>query len=201
MRVGRCGGACGHVDSWPVHHPHLHITLSDDEVEEKNLQQPTALDFSDLSHPHESKNIQRSLKFLKASTEVSAQVIEDPLESSVELGVDVAMSNSQNDNKGEQLMAQHVGGLVGGAMGGAGLVHSSGGLQMGGQRSAFFKPISRLSLETDEQKLSKDRLHPIFKPTPTPRIFVNESELQLSPLSPPPPLGHYGQPHSGVFLP
>ena len=157
-----------------------------------------ALDFSDLSHPHESKHIQRSLKFLKASTEVSAEVIEDPLESSFELGVDVAMSNSPKDNRGEQLMGR-VGGLVGGAMGGAGLVPSSGGLQMGGQRSAFFKPIPRLALETDEQKLSKDRLHPIVKPTPAPRIFVNESELQLSPLTPPPALGHYEQPSSGVF--
>jgi len=93
-------------------------------------------------------------------------VIDNPLEASVEMGVDVAMSKSQNDTTGHQLLTQHFG------------RHPSGFHV----EKAYFKPI-----QTDEEKLELDRVahsHPnVLKPTPV--IYVNDSELQLSPLTPP----------------
>ena len=84
----------------------------------------------------------------------------------MELGVDVAMSRSQNDTTGHQLLTQHFG------------RHPSGFHV----EKAYFKPI-----QTDEEKLESDRVahsHPdVLKPTPV--IYVNDSELQLSPLTPP----------------
>lgn len=162
-----------------------HCPSAEENIEDQSLQNSVSINFSDLSYPHESKKIQRSLKFLKATTEESARVIEDPLESPVEMGVDVAMLNK---NTGGELMAKHIGRAE--LVGGVRLVSAPTELDIGGQGSAFshFKPISGFSLETDEQKLSKestDRLHPLYKPTPAPRILLNERELQLSPSSPP----------------
>ena len=153
------------------------------------MQPPSLLDFSDLSHPHESKKTERSLRLLKASTELSARVLEthSSLESGVEIGVDATLSTSHNERTGEQLMEQHIGR---GAVEGGGLVSpTSAGPHMGGEGSAFFKPIS--SMETDEEKLVQERgkMQMLIKPTPAPRIFLNEDELRLSPLSPHPPLG------------
>ncbi len=149
-------------------------------MEDVNVQSPTLLDFSDLSHPHESQSIQRSLKFLKASSEQSASVVENPLESSVEMGVDAALASSHGNRTGSELMERHLGR---GSVEGSGLLGAAGG-----HRSAFFKPIG---LKTDEEKLEQDsnRRHLLLKPTP--RIYLNENELQISPLSPPPPLGQH----------
>ena len=149
-------------------------------MEDVNVQSPSLLDFSDLSHPHESQSIQRSLKFLKAPSEQSASVVENPLESSVEVGVDATLSSSHGNQTGSELMEQHLGR---GSIEGGGLMAAAGG-----QRSAFFKPIG---LKTDEEKLGQDSntRHFLFKPTP--RIYLNENELQISPISPPPPLGQH----------
>jgi len=84
----------------------------------------------------------------------------------LEMGVDVAMSKSQNDTTGQQLLTQPLG------------KHPSG-LHL---EQAYFKPI-----QTDEEKLKSDQARqpqlPLLKPTPM--IFVNDSELRLSPLTPP----------------
>ena len=84
----------------------------------------------------------------------------------MEMGVDVALSKSQNDTTGQQLLTQHLG------------KHPSG-LHL---EKAYFKPI-----QTDEEKLKSDQARkphpPILKPTPV--IYVNDSELRLSPLTPP----------------
>ena len=84
----------------------------------------------------------------------------------MEMGVDVAMSKSQNDTTGQQLLTQPLG------------KHPSG-LHL---EQAYFKPI-----QTDEEKLKSDQARqpqlPLLKPTPM--IFVNDSELRLSPLTPP----------------
>ncbi len=73
------------------------------------------------------------------------------------------------------------------------------GLQLGeAASSAFFKPIvsdadSRMrgSSQTDEEKSSH-----LIKPTPS--IFINDSEMQLSPLAPPSNRGsHTSYPFNG----
>ena len=77
----------------------------------------------------------------------------------------MALSRSQNENTGEELMAKHLGKVM-----------------LGGEASAF-KPIRRPRSETDEEKLEADAHHLVVKPRPV--IFVNDSELRLSPISPP----------------
>ena len=54
-------------------------------------------------------------------------------------------------------------------------------VKLGGERSAF-RPIK--VPETDEEKLESDSGKSLLLVKPTPMIYVNDSELQLSPLSP-----------------
>ena len=151
------------------------LSQTEAEMEDVNIETPLFLDFSDLSHPHESRGIQKSLRFLKPPSEQSASIIENPLESSVELGVDPTLSNSHGSNTGAELMKQHLG-LNSGERG-------STVPEMGGQGSAFFKPIG---IETDEQKLGLESERKHLQIKPTPRIYLNENELKMSPVTPPP---------------
>lgn len=118
---------------------------------------------------------------LKASSELQANVVEETLGSSVEVGVEAALSHSHNDTSGQQLLTKHLG------------KHPSG-LQL---EQAYFKPIKmqmQMQSATDESKLGLDKRSAatgtaqLVKPTPV--IFVNDSELQLSPMSPPPAFPH-----------
>ena len=81
------------------------------------------------------------------------------------------MARSSEDTTGRDLMAQHLNKL-----------RPCGDVKMGGELSAF-RPIK--VPETDEEKLETDA-HLLVKPAPV--IYVNDSELQLSPLSPKKPL-------------
>ena len=115
------------------------------------------------------------LTILKASSEVSANVIDNPLEGSVELGVETALSSSHNATTGHKLLTQHLG------------KHPSG-VQL---EQAYFKPI--LASETDESKLESEKqgsasaygteltTTKLHRPT----IYVNDTEMKLSPMSPP----------------
>ena len=117
----------------------------------------------------------KKLTILKASSEVSANVIDNPLEESVELGVETALSSSHNATTGHKLLTQHLG------------KHPSG-VQL---QQAYFKPI--LMSETDESKLESERqgsastygaeLTTAKQHRPT--IYVNDTEMKLSPMSPP----------------
>ena len=89
----------------------------------------------------------------------------------IELGVDATLARSNVDTTGRDLMAQHF------------KKQAYSGIQMGGESSAF-RPIklARLEPETDEEKLGMDSGKPYHLVKPTPMIYVNDSELQLSPL-------------------
>ena len=134
-----------------------------------------------------SQDLIKKLKFLKASTEESAREIDDPLESSVEMGVDITLSRSQNDSFGEQLMAQHLG--KGNRIAPAEVGQAAGVSPLG--QDSLFKPIPRIELKTDEEKQSAAAAAAANSGSeqnilrPNPMIYVNDSELRLSPLSPP----------------
>lgn len=117
------------------------------------------------------------LHLLPASSEISASVLEgaDPLESSLEMGVDIALSNSQNTAVGSELMSQH---LEGGKA-------RPKEFQWSERSSAFFKPIGAglAGDETSHGQTDEEKSHQLIKPRPS--IFVNDSEMSLSPLSPP----------------
>ena len=100
-------------------------------------------------------------------------MVDNDLESSIELGVDATMARSNEDTTGRDLMAQHFPKM-----------RPCGELKLGGELSAF-RPIKQP--ETDEEKLgsgseSSGKAHHLVKPTPV--IRVNDSEVQLSPVSP-----------------
>ncbi len=152
-------------------------------MEDVNTERPSFLDFSDLSHPYESRNIQKSLRFLKAPLEQSASVIENPLESSIELGVDPTLSSSHGNSTGGELMERNLGP---GSTERDALIRNTDARQMGGEGSAFFRPIG---METDEQKLGRELNRQHLQIKLTPRIYLNENEIKLSPLSPAPLLG------------
>ena len=127
------------------------------------------------------------LRILKSSSEVSANILHDPLEGSVEVGVETALSSSHNDTTGQELMTQHLG-------------KYPSGLRL---EQAFFKPIqSKLESETDESKLgSEKRSSASYSTNDTtklcrPIIYVNDTEMNLSPMSPPTAMGG-GAPQTG----
>ena len=118
-----------------------------------------------------SQEMMQRLRMLKATSELQADVVDNPLENSVEMGVEATLS--QSDITGQELMTKHIG------------KHPSG-LQL---EQAYFKPIgSTLESETDESKLESEKLKSDTTPhilKPRPLIYVNDSELRLSPMSPP----------------
>ena len=81
------------------------------------------------------------------------------------------MARSNEDTTGRDLMAQHFPKM-----------RHFGDVTLGGKLSAF-RPIKQP--ETDEEKLDSEqsgKSHRLVKPTPV--IYVNDSEVQLSPSSP-----------------
>ena len=147
---------------------------TEEEIEDKTPQHLATLHFSnDLTSSQSSNSLSQQYKVLKASKEISARVVDNDLESSIELGVDATMARSNEDTTGRDLMAQHFPKM-----------RPCGELKLGGELSAF-RPIKQP--ETDEEKLesgsdSSGKPHHLVKPTPV--IRVNDSEIQLSPISP-----------------
>ena len=144
---------------------------TEEEIEDKTPQHLSTIHFSNsLTTSESSSTLSQQYKVLKATNEISASIVDDGLEASIELGVDATMARSSEDTTGRDLMAQHFN-----------KVKPCGDLKIGGQMSAF-RPIK--VPETDEEKLESDerKSHLLVKPTPI--IYVNDSELPLSPLSP-----------------
>ena len=123
-----------------------------------------------MTSSESTNSLSQQYKLLKASKEICASVVDDGLESSIELGVDATMARSNEDTTGRDLMAQHF----------QHKLRPCNDLKIGGESSAF-RPIK--VPETDEEKLGSEagRSHLLVKPTPV--IYVNDSELQLSPLA------------------
>ena len=147
------------------------LYATEEEIEDKTPQHLSTIHFSnDLTSSQSSSSLSQQYKVLKATKEISASIVDDGLESSVELGVDATMARSSEDTTGRDLMAKHFHNL-----------HPSSNVKLGGEMSAF-RPIKLP--ETDEEKLGKSTGKPHLLVKPAPVIYVNGSELQLSPLSP-----------------
>lgn len=147
------------------------LVCKEEEIEDKTPQHLSTINFSNsLSASQLSNSLSQQYKFLRATNEISASVIDHDLESSVELGVDATVARSVEDTTGRDLMAQHFNKL-----------RPCGELKMGGELSAF-RPIKLP--ETDEEKLESDSGKSRLLVKPAPMIYVNDSELQLSPNSP-----------------
>ena len=145
--------------------------ITEEEIEDKTPQHLATLQFSDsLASSPSSNSLSQQYKVLKASKEISARVVDNDLESSVELGVDATMARSNEDTTGRDLMAQHFPKM-----------RPCSDLKLGGEMSAF-RPIKQP--ETDEEKLGSDSGKSRHLVKPTPVIYVNDSEVQLSPCSP-----------------
>lgn len=171
-------------------------------MEDKTQQPITTVPFTELAlrSSEQDSSTPLRLRFLQASSELSASVINDSLESSIEEGIDISLSGSQNAHTGQDLMTQHMKRTANK------IVPSS--LKWSSESSAFFRPIipgrghgegevEGGSWQTDEEK-SK------YLVKPTPSILVNDSEVRLSPLTPPTngddPTHGYSALQSGMHL-
>jgi len=170
--------------------------IESDLMANDKKQQPISMPtFDDLdlpkSTPERVNSLPRKLQFVQASSELSARIVtEDLLESSVEEGVDISLSSSQNSKPGHELMSQH---LKKKAEVGGHSDSSSSPFKWSKESSVFFQPISTSgevgpgkgeqeeeeegNWQTDEEK-SRNLARPM------PSIFLNDSEMRLSPLPP-----------------
>ena len=162
---------------------------SDLTANDKKQPPISTLTFDELDLPKASPDregtLPRKLQFMQASSELSARIVtDDLLESSVEEGVDISLSSSPNLK--HELMSQHLKqtAQVGG--------HSpSSPFKWSGGSSAFFRPVtsgearSGKGFEEEEEgnwQTDEEKSRNLARPTPS--IFLNDSEMRLSPQPP-----------------
>ena len=150
-------------------------------VDDKKQQSVVTLSFNEADLPRPSDNdhtLPRKLQFMQATSELSARVMEDSLESSVEEGVDISLSSSQNSRPGQDLMSQHLKQMKNKL--------PPTNLKWSGESSAFFRPVVAGDVQdgTEEEgnwQTDEEKSQNLVRPT----IFLNDSEVKLSPQSPP----------------
>ncbi len=143
------------------------------------------LSFSDLDVPkpmERENSVPRKLQFMQPSSELSACIVPsgDPLECSVEEGVDISLSSSQNSKSGGQaLLSQHLKQERGSS-------GQAASFKWSGDSSAFFRPIGREGgvAREEEGNWQTDEEKSLNLARPMPTIFLNDSEMRLSPQSP-----------------